>query len=202
MSAQTNDCVRRTSEDTSFDEDSLSEYVRRAQGGDAEAFAVIARNMRPRLLVVLRKRMQGHDDVEDIAQDTFAKAWHSIQSYDHTRSFVAWIYTIALRRATDYSRCNSRRKKISQPLIENANLLAPTNSSVNDRDAAGNVWAVAKDVLSASQYTALWLRYAEELSVSEIAVTMGKSQVAIRVMLHRSRSLLRKLLAASEVSDE
>jgi len=200
MLSRTTDCVRRTSDGVNSNEVSLVELVRRAQLGDTEAFARLADDLRPRILVVLQKRMQGYDDIEDIAQDALTKAWRNIKSYDPNRSFVAWIYTIALRRATDYQRSNQRRQKLSQPLLENE-LPAKPSGSVIDRDAADNVWRVAREVLSASQYTAMWLRYAEELSVSEIATATGRTQVATRVLLHRARSVIRKALSERGGSD-
>ena len=200
MPSRTTNCVRRTSDDANSVEVPLVELVRRAQSGDSDAFARIADDIRPRILVVLRKRMQGYDDIEDIAQDALTKAWRNIKSYDRNRSFIGWIYTIALRRATDYLRSNRRRQKLSQPLPENE-LSAKPNGSVIDRDAADNVWRVAREVLSASQYTAMWLRYAEELSVSEIATATGRTQVATRVLLHRARSLVRKQLSERSPAD-
>ena len=201
MPPRTTDCVRRSTDDVDSEEIPLVELVRRAQFGNSDAFARLADELRPRVLVVLRKRMQGYDDIEDIAQDTFTKAWRHIKSYDSNRSFVAWIYTIALRRATDYQRSNRRRQKLSQPLPENE-LPAKPGVTATARDSADNVWRVAREVLSASQYTAMWLRYSEELSVGEIAATTGRTQVATRVLLHRARSVVRKALSERGPSDE
>ena len=196
MTSPASDCVRQPAKDSSTEGLSVEELARRAQSGDAAAFTALAQNLRPRLLVVLQKRMQGHDDIEDIAQDTFAKVWSNIRSYDPDRSFVAWVYTIALRRATDYLRGNRRRRKLTQSFPENEATSAKASSRVIERDAAENVWRVARQVLSASQYTALWLRYGEELPLNEIAAATGKTQVATRVLLHRARAMLRRELSS------
>jgi RNA polymerase sigma-70 factor (ECF subfamily) len=54
-----------------------------------------------------------------------------------------------------------------------------------------DLWLLAQD-LSENQYRALWLKYGEEMSIKEIARTMRRSQVNVKVLLHRARSNLLK----------
>lgn len=172
---------------------STDELACLAKCGDSEAFAVAANLLRPRLLVVLTKRLNGQfADAEDVVQDTLTRAWQSIASYDEDRSFAAWVYTIALRRATDYLRSNQRRKQHVMKLSAKREMSTPTREATDVEDAADNIWAIAKQVLSSPQYEALWLRYAEQLPVNEIATTIGKSAVATRVLLHRARCRVQK----------
>ncbi len=70
----------------------------------------------------------------------------------------------------------------------------PNTNVVEVREEADNLWTLAKEVLGSEQYTAMWLRYGEDLSVAEVASAMRKTQVGIRVLLHRSRSLLVKTM--------
>lgn len=169
----------------------IDELARLATVGNDEAFAVLTQRMRPRLLVVLTKRLHGRvADAEDVTQETLAKAWHSIKSYDSRFSFASWLYTIAFRRATDHLRGSQRRLRHTQQLKSKEPASASAQQALIDFETRVSIWSTAKRELSDAQYIALWLRYAEELSVREIANSMGKTQVATRVLLHRARAKL------------
>lgn len=178
---------------------STDELARLAQSGDEDAFEKIATELRPRLVAVLEKRMSGHvADAEDVAQEALTRAWQHIARYDKNRSFKAWIYTIAFRRATDHLRSHTRRERHANQLAAFPRVASVTQQQAHDdRETADNVWATARKLLSTSQYSALWLRYAEELPVAEIAVAIGKSKVATRVILHRARTKLQSQLKES-----
>ena len=56
------------------------------------------------------------------------------------------------------------------------------------------LWALAAETLSANQYTALWFRYAEGMSITDIAQVMDKTQTHVKVLLFRGRKTLGKKL--------
>jgi len=64
-----------------------------------------------------------------------------------------------------------------------------------------SLWAMARS-LSTNQYRALWLRYAEDMSIKEIAKVLGKSQVSVRVFLYRARINLGQRLRNIAIEDE
>ena len=164
-----------------------NDLARLAKTGSPSAFAELVRRYRPGLLRVLEKRLHGHvDDAEDIAQETLTRAWQKIRSFDERYRFATWLYTIAIRLAIDKGR---RRKAIylaADPVDQTS--LGP--QAFDRRDDSHNLWATAHQVLSSSGYTALWLRYGEDLSVTEIAKVLGKTKVGVRVTLHRARQTL------------
>jgi len=176
---------------------SINELAQFAKNGDDQAFSALAERMRPRLLVVLSRRLDGHlADAEDVTQETLTKAWYSIKLYDSRLSFAAWLYTIALRRASDHLRGSQRRLRHTQKLEPKESTSTSAQQDLIDGETKLNIWSTAKRELSDPQYIALWLRYAEELSVGEVADSMGKTQVAIRVILHRARAKLHVYFAA------
>ena len=61
---------------------------------------------------------------------------------------------------------------------------------IADREQCRLLWDVADRILGETQRTALWLRYAEDLTPGEIARVLGKPRIAVRVMLHRAREAL------------
>ncbi|HBE71743.1 MAG TPA: hypothetical protein DDW52_26670, partial [Planctomycetaceae bacterium] len=71
----------------------------------------------------------------------------------------------------------------------------PDEAAAAAEPASSNIWATASANLSADQYAALWLRYGEDMDMSEIASVLGKTKVGVRVMLHRARGKLETVLS-------
>ncbi len=70
-----------------------------------------------------------------------------------------------------------------------------------DSESRGRLWRLAADALTERQYTGLWLYYVDDLSVREIAQVLGRSESAVKTMMHRSRKCLAPLLEEQEDQD-
>lgn len=180
-----------------------NELVRRAQDGCADSFSELARRFRPGLLNLLRNRMgTSHSDAEDIAQESLLRAFQHLDRFDHRYRFSTWLYTIAIRLARDRARSERCRPPHVALDVSECRSAEPDIRLCAERlDAIDNLWTTAKRVLTESQYTAMWLRYAEDLSPVEIAQVMGKSRIGVRVLLHRGRSRLVDEIARRAATD-
>jgi RNA polymerase sigma-70 factor (ECF subfamily) len=164
----------------------------RAQQGDPQAFTWLTERYSHRIRCLLERRFSTNSwDADDILQETWARAFHALHRFQSRYRFSTWLFTIALRVACDLQRYHRRRP---YALIAGTSL-----SSVPDRKSADctrhdpdgeSWWELARRVLSQDQATALWLRYAEDLPIQEIAAAMGKTSIGVRVILHRARALL------------
>lgn len=161
----------------------------RAQSGCRASFAELVRRMRPRLLHLLRRRTRSLSDAEDLAQETFLRAYRRIGDYRATWRFSTWLFTIAARLAADHHRARrvTRSLPAAYPIPDDA---PPPFQTMIEEDVRDNLWAAAHRVLDDRQYLALWLRYGEQMSVREVAEVMRKSSVHVRVLLHRARCKL------------
>ena len=171
-----------------------NELVRRVQAGCSDSATELSNRFTPRLHILLERRLQGNRaNAEDIAQESLAKAFQHLDRFDFQYQFSTWLYTIAFRLATDFARKEKRRPKlVPMEAVQVKALWRANGDSSNSEAAVEDVWSVARSALSESQYTALWLRYGEGLSIQEIASIMNKTQIVIRVQLHRARSRLEK----------
>lgn len=169
-----------------------NELARRARDGCGDSIAELARRFHPRLVNLLRNRMGApHPDAEDIAQESLARAFQHLDRFDHRYRFSTWLYTIAIRLARDHARSQRRRPRhVSLDEADcNSREIGVTERTEN-QDAVDNLWKTARHVLTDSQYTAMWLRYGEDLSPIEVAQAMRKTRIGVRVLLHRGRSIL------------
>lgn len=174
----------------------IEELADRARQRDVAAFEALYAQFWPRLTQFLRIRLRGTQvDPEDVAQEAFAKAWASIERFDAKHRFSTWLYTIALRTATDSRRrltiAYQRRDEVA---VREESL---DGDLVGQADEVANIWSIAKNKLTAEQYTVLWLRFGEDMSIKEVASAVNRTQVAIRVLLFRARKRVREFCDAS-----
>lgn len=172
-----------------------------AQGGSLDAYAELVTRFQGRLYNFLLRRTRRAVDAEDLAQEAFVRAWQRLQSYDPRWRFSTWLFTIAQRLAIGNYRRQRREVELSCPERVTNGRPEEKLERNETRLGAGRIWALAERVLSEDQRTALWLRYAEDLAISEIAIVMGKSQVGIRVSLFRARQTLAAAIEPGMVAE-
>lgn len=162
------------------------ELAARSQQGEKEAFSLLVTRYSNRLFNFLRRRTPSDADAEDLTQDTFVRAWTKIGTYKLGMRFSTWLYTIGSHLAA--TRARAKRLPISGTIL--AEPAAAMVSADGVDDLALRLWKAADEILPDDQRSAVWLRYAEDLGVPEIARVLGKSRVNIRVMLFRARRTL------------
>ncbi|MBX3402459.1 MAG: sigma-70 family RNA polymerase sigma factor [Phycisphaeraceae bacterium] len=172
------------------------ELAAAAREGNADAYSLLVSRYATRLFNFLRRRARTEADAEDLAQETFIRAWTKLHTYRPGMRFSTWLYTIGTRLAATHARTR-RLPEVGPPAVEPAD---PRNSAPADGPdpLAVALWSAADRVLPPEQRSAVWLRYAEDLAVGEIARVLGKSRVNVRVMLFRARRTLAAELARIE----
>lgn len=175
----------------SLDIAGLESLVRQAVEGCGASFSQLADRFRPRMCILLDRYLADFQtglDAEDVVQESLVKAYQNLRRYDSKYRFSTWLYTIAFRTAQDHIRRNRRWTRMFRLGTDDV-LTSPAQFEKiqESKDHAENIWAVAKSILKTEQYSALWLRYGEDLEMHEIAQILGRTQGAVRVLLHRSR---------------
>ncbi len=176
-----------------------NDLVVRARSGCEESYAELARRFFPRIVQLVLPRIAGsnHMDAEDIAQESLARAFQKLEAFDPKYRFSTWLYTIAIRLAMDHNRGTRRRLTLLEThrsLIDLQGQSQVTSVAEYEcRESMDAVWRIARSALGEPYYTAMWLRFAEDLSVEEVARVMRKTKVGVRVLLHRART---KMLTA------
>ena len=163
------------------------QLVDAAKAGSADAFADLARRYRERLLRFLLTRCASFADAEDVLQDTLINAYRYIHSYDPRWRFSTWLYRIAIRNASklrgpqlvDVASMGELRDEESDPLLQ----------CIADSEKE-NLWVVARRLLNDDVFAAMWLRYAEDMSVNDISKTLDRSVSWTKVNLMRGRRAL------------
>ena len=171
------------------------ELALEAQGGSKAHFAELVNRYGPRLYHFLRHKVSRDEDAEDLVQDTLVKAYQNLHRYSPSHLFSTWLFTIGRREAISYYRAQQRRRERPEPMPPGP-VPNPLEMiiSLEEKD---NLWKRARQ-LPEKQYDALWLRYAEDMSVKEIAKVLSLTRIHIKVLLYRGRSQLAKLHQQTE----
>jgi RNA polymerase sigma-70 factor (ECF subfamily) len=159
------------------------QLVEAAKQGSAEAFTELVERYQQRLLRFLVTRSASRAHAEDALQDTLINAYRYLHSYDPRWRFSTWLYRIAIRNAT---RQASLPQDGPDELCDETDLLRECIAAA-ERE---NLWLTAKKLLSGDAYTAMWLRYVEDLAVKDVARTLDRSLSWTKVSLMRSRRRL------------
>jgi RNA polymerase sigma factor (sigma-70 family) len=168
---------------------SPEELARRVQGGSSACFAELVGRFEGRLFNFLLRRVPASADAEDLTQDTFVRAWQRIDTYDPSRRFSTWLFTIAARLASSHRRTFARDSRRRAGANSAAEAPDPARHA-GQREHSGRVWELVDEALNSDQRSAIWLRYVEDMPITEIARVLGKSSVAVRVALFRARRAL------------
>jgi RNA polymerase sigma-70 factor (ECF subfamily) len=164
---------------------SAEELAVRARDGSRVSFDELVVRYRPRLVAFLARRLADAADAEDVAQETFVRAYDHLGRYDSTRPFATWLFAIGKNVAANHTIARTRRDAHERDSCT-------VGGAVDDGAAASDLWQRAAAILRPDAYRMLWLRYAQGLTVGEIASELGRSAVAVKVMLFRARRRLLK----------
>jgi RNA polymerase sigma factor (sigma-70 family) len=162
-----------------------------AVGIDAEA---LYRDHYDAVLRYVRARVASREIAEDLVADVFCRAMTAAPTYRAMRDTpLPWLYRIAAHRVADHY----RRQRPACGLDAAAEVVSSDpgpDELVLRQVAIFEVWEVSQD-LPKTQRRALWLRYGRQLELSEIALVMGKSVEAVKLLIHRAIKHLRRVLA-------
>jgi RNA polymerase sigma-70 factor (ECF subfamily) len=174
--------------------------VRRAQSGDEAAFREIVERYQSKVFSIIHGIVRQRNDVEDIAQQVFAKVYLSLKNFDFRSSLITWIYKITVNECFDYLRKRKVRKLVYESdlsedevrRVENTepsvNRTLPADSSLAQRDY---VFKLLSRV-SEEERMLLMMKEVEGYSVEELAAQTGMNENTIKVKLFRARQKLVK----------
>jgi len=172
------------------------ECIRRAQRGESEAFGPLVERYQQRIFAIVFHLVRRRDEVEDLAQEIFFKAFRAIRSYNFQSSFATWLSRIAVNHCYDYLR-KVRASRITyywemteesaRELERNVESPQPRGLDHGEklrlRDFVGRLLARAP----ADDRVILTLKELEDFSVEEIAELLNLKSSTVKVRLHRAR---------------
>jgi RNA polymerase sigma-70 factor (ECF subfamily) len=172
--------------------------IRRAQQHDAVALTQLYEDNFDKIYRYVVLKIGDRTEAEDMTQQVFLKALQSISSYKWKgMPFSSWLYRIAHNQIVDYLRKKSRR-----PAVQLDETIAAAGDDPESRaERVVQIEEIAKATkrLTRAQQEVISLRFAGELSITEVAKAMGRSEGAVKALQHSAIAALRKVLSAGTV---
>jgi len=168
------------------------ELVLRARS-DAEAFGQLYEHYAPLIYRFVHNRLHDRTVAEDLTSDVFFKALRAIDRYQPTgRPFRAWLYQIASNTIIDHLRTRHPAVELDAA-GEEQDRRPPVDEQVAQRVEVQRVRA-AIATLNDAQRRAVSLKLGQDMHTADIAVTMGRSEGAVKLLIHRGMAAIRQRL--------
>ncbi len=169
--------------------------VIRAQTGDHDAFAALAKGSLGRLTAVARLILRDTDAADDAVQETLVEAWRGIRALRDPERLAPWLHRLLVRACYDRFR-RERRRRVTEirvaPSAEPSTADEQRSVLVRDQLERG----LAR--LHPEQRAALVLTYYLDLPLTEAAQILGIPVGTLKSRLHRSLDALRASIEADE----
>jgi RNA polymerase sigma-70 factor (ECF subfamily) len=174
--------------------------VQRAQAGEEAAFREIVERYQSKVFSIIHGIVRQRNDVEDIAQQVFAKIYLSVRNFDFRSSLITWIYKITVNECFDYLRKRKVRKLVYESDLSEDEVRRVENSEPSvDRTTRADTSLAQRDYVlklltrvSEEERSLLMMKEVEGYSVEELAAKTGMNENTIKVKLFRARQKLVK----------
>lgn len=180
------------------DEQQIQQFVIACQNGDQEAFGRIYDEYIDRIYRYIYYKVDAAD-VEDLTETTFVKAWENIRKYRRQEcQFSSWLFRIAHNTVVDHYRMNHTIDALVDDYQDHRvehNPASSTQRSMN-RDVVRDSLKHLKDIYQ----QVLVLKFLNNLSNTEIAQILGKSEGSLRILQYRALRALRKVLESKNIT--
>lgn len=187
-------------------EQTEAELIRAVLQGDATCFEPLVQKYSPRVFATARRYARRENEVEDIVQEVWLKAFQKLKTFRGEAPFEHWLMRLTVRTCYDFLRGHQRNREmvfseLSEPESD------WLERFVNEPETAGEDSQAAKQLvdrileqLPPPARLVITLLEIEERSVKEIAQLTGWSVPLVKVRAFRARAQMRKIL--SKLSQE
>ncbi len=185
--------------------DEERQRVRRAQRGDTAAYEELLRQHQQRVFAVVSGILRRREDVEDVAQQVFVKAYFSLRRFDLRSAFGTWLYKITVNECWDYLRKKRVRRLVyeadlSEEQVRQLDSISESSIGVEKPRADAARRTEQRDLLERllgeleeKDRLMLVMKEVEGFSVEEIGEVLGLNVNTVKVRLFRARGRLVKI---------
>ena len=171
------------------------QLIVRAQAGEGSACEAIVEQFAPMVYRLISRFFRTREDVEDLAQDVFLKVFARIDQVKPDENFPGWLARVTVNTCYDELR-KTRRRKVAMETYGPETVAEPI--TVQPEPESFGKARLAVQRLDPKLRIPLLLKEVEEMSIEEIARTMGLTETNVKVRLFRARKKLAAMLGERE----
>ncbi|MBW8323535.1 MAG: RNA polymerase sigma factor [Prolixibacteraceae bacterium] len=171
-------------------------YIEAVRKGDVQAFSFLVEKYQKLVYTLALKLLKKPEDAEEMAQDTFIKAYQKLDSYEGKSKFSTWLYSIT------YNACISelRKRRIEFKSLDDRQISDQDEQKMHDyyretkKEDQEKYLNLALEKLPEDDQVLVTLYYYESQSMDEISMITGLTVSNIKVKIHRARKQMYSLL--------
>ncbi len=174
-----------------------NKIIQRVQSGDVRAFSELVDRHKNMVYSLVLRMVRSEEDAEEVAQDSFVKAYKTIKQFKGKSKFSTWLYRITYFTAINHLRKN----KMLVARIDMSSFQANDKTALDNLNSEDQKKYIQKalEYLKPIERTLITLRYLDEFSTQEIEKITGLTKSNIKVSLMRIRKkmfgIINKMLA-------
>jgi len=187
-----------------------AEIVARVLKGDRQAYALLVEEYKSPIYNLAYRMTKNLEDAEDLAQETFLRAYNQLSRYDTKRSFHTWLYTISLnlirnhlKKINRHRQADFRRGAVANGVVDSDGIQAVLHEFPDgdeSRKEREEELESCLQELAPELHELLVLRFYQSLSFEAISEITGLSPSAIKMRVYRGLEKLRKCIGKDVTS--
>ena len=160
-----------------------------------KAFEIVVRKFSSQIYWQIRRLVFSHDDADDILQNTFMKAWSSLETFRGDSKISTWLFRIATNESLSFLQRKREQLSLDDPEASVVNSLSSEEYFDGDEAQRSSMQAIAS--LPDKQRLVFNMRYFDEMKYDEISEVLGTSVGALKASYHiaveKITTLLKKM---------
>ena len=153
-----------------------------------KAFTLLVNQYSEKIYWVVRHIVGGHEDADDVVQNTFVKLWNKMDDFRGDSKLSTWIHRVAVNEALDFLRKEKKHKDNLADTTLDSSAVSGSISSFNDAyfdgDEIDKLLREIIDTLPDAQRTVFCMKYYDNMQYKEISEILGTSEGALKASYH------------------
>ena len=184
--------------------------IKRILNGEKELYEILLRRNNQKLFRAIRSYLKNMEEIEDIMQNTYLKAFEKLHQFKYNSQFSTWLIKIGINEALALLKAKGKIVRLYDQSIdfENKKILdMPDKEQLNPerkiiRQEAKQILEHAIDGLDIKYRTVYVLREIEGMNTNEISECLGITNSNVKVRLHRAKAMIKEQLYELSVSKD
>jgi RNA polymerase sigma factor (sigma-70 family) len=175
-------------------------YIEQILAGNSNSFSYIVDRHKNKAYNLAFRISGNHEEAEELAQDSFVKAYRSLRGFKMKSSFATWLFRIVYNTAISHVRIKKKRILSLEDFPADATDFIGSNTSEEEaeREYRSSLVNFALQKITEEERGLISLCYYEEMSIDEISDITGISKSNIKVKLFRARQKMQEIIENAE----
>ncbi|HWP83161.1 MAG TPA: RNA polymerase sigma factor [Bacteroidota bacterium] len=180
------------------------EAIAKVLAGETAAYEQIMRRYNPRLFRIVRSYLTDEDEIEDVIQEAYIKAYEALPRFEKRSSFSTWVIRIAINEALARVKQRKRLSPIGDTASDDTGYvieaIGPLQNNETPIETLMNselkyILEEAVDRLPENYRSVFVMREIEGMSIAETSESLDITQTNVKVRLNRAKEMLRDFIS-------